>query len=571
MKYTQYNDHRTSPTARHILLWLIVFCAPYTLYSQSNSNDSILGLLEEELNKSNLFYMNKESRIQHLRQRLSGETDKRAQFEMVNRLFDEYIIYQYDSAFTYARLSNEIAVELDNDELKKVSEFNLLHCFITSGLFKEGFELLSSLNPDEVPVNMKAEYYELCMRYYVNLMYYDETAFFNRRYSNMALEYFEKALRHHRPGTSEYAQLDAYGYLLQDVPPEKKIGKYLNILANHKFSERNLATIYTLLAREYKRSGNNEKAIYYYALSCQCDIHAGIRQTTSKTFLGETLYEEGEILLASKYIKASLEDANFYNARHRKIEVNSILPIVEDERAAIIENQRNTLRIYMCLLGIFIIVLACSVFIIYKQVRKLRKARQSIEEQYNEISTINRKLEMSYGELKETNRQLEISRKQLEESNDIKDVYISRSLYGKSEYLERLENLLKKVERKVTARQYDDLKTLYCENNIKKERENMFSDFDKTFLLLFPDFIEEFNKLFNEADRIHPDKEGNFTPELRIFALMRLGITENERIAKFLNLTVKTVYSYKYRTKNKAVISNEEFEYRIMRIQKKNS
>lgn len=517
-----------------------------------------------------MFYTNKESRIQHLRQQLSGEADKKAQSEIANRLFDEYLTFQYDSAFVYARLSNDIALALNDNELEIESKINLLHCFVTSGLFKEGFEMICSLDSVDIPVNKKAEYYELCMRYYVNLMYYDETAHFNQRYSNIALEYFNKALKCHRPGTPEYAQLDAYGYLLQDVPPQKKISKYLNILANYKFSERNLATIYTLLAREYKRDNNNEKAIYYYALSCQCDIHAGIRQTTSKTFLAETLYEEGEILLASKYIKASLEDANFYNARHRKIEVNSILPIVEEERASIIESQRNTLQKFMCLLGGLVITLVGFLCIIYKQLKSLRKARRSIEEQYVEISSMNKKLEASYNELKKINQQLESSQKQLEESNGIKDAYISQSLYSKSEYLERLDNLLKKVDRKVAARQYDDLKMLYHENNIKKERESLFSDFDKTFLLLFPNFIEEFNKLFNEADCVHPDKDGFFTPELRIFALMRLGITENERIAKFLNLTVKTVYSYKYRTKNKALVPNEEFEYRIMHIQKKN-
>lgn len=550
------------------VVWIFIFCAPVSVCSQSK-NDSVLVRLNEELDKSHLFYAGKESRIQYLHQQMQCRTEKEEQFEMANRLFDEYITYQYDSAFVYAHLSHKIAAELGNETFKTKAGINLLHCFVASGLFKEGFEQMLSIRPEDIYDDiMKADYYKLCMRYYTNLMNYNDNEYFNGKYKQMALEYFRKAQQYQAPGTSEYAQLDAYGYLLQDVPVENKIKKYLDILNMYNFSEHSLATIYTLLAREYKRSGNNEKAIYYYALSCRSDIHSAIRQTTSKTFLGETLYEEGNIFLASKYIRASLEDANFYNARHRQIEVNSILPIIENERASIIESQRNTLRIYMCILGVLVVVLAYAIVVICRQMKKLKKARESIEKQYDEISLINGKLEKSYTELKETNRSLAISQKQLEESNNIKDVYITRSLYSKSEHLERMENMLKKVERKVAARQYDDLKNLYREHNIKKERENMFSDFDKTFLLLFPNFIEEFNKLFNEEDHVHPDKDGNFTPELRIFALMRLGITENERIARFLNLTVKTVYSYKYRMKTKAIVPNEEFEYHIMRIVK---
>jgi hypothetical protein len=182
---------------------------------------------------------------------------------------------------------------------------------------------------------------------------------------------------------------------------------------------------------------------------------------------------------------------------------------------------------------------------------------------------INNKLKESYARLEETNQHLGESKKQLEESNEIKDVYIVRSLYGKSEYIERFEKLINKVKIKINTHQYDDLRNLYKDFNLKTERDNMFSSFDQTFLILFPDFIEKFNRLFNKEDRIMPDKDGNLTPELRIFALIRLGITDNEQLARFLNLTVKTVYSYKYRTKAKSIVPNDEFEYHIMRISKR--
>lgn len=566
MKPASYYNKHTSALIRKFLL-LVVLLGGQVTFAMS-LNDSILNILDNELDKSHFYYTNKEKRIEYLKQQLSYQTDKKEQFELINRLFNEYITYQNDSTFVYALLSRSKATELNNHTLKVKADINLFYCYIDAGLLKESFEIITSLNSEGVPDNMKADYYTLCMRYYVGLMYYDGNDYFSSKYKHKALEWLQKAQQYRLPGTPEYALLDIYGYSLSNASPADKIEKYHNILNNYRFFEER-ATIYILLAIEYKKDHNNEKAIFYCTLSCLDDIRMAVRQTTSKTLLGQLLYEKGDILFASKCVKASLEDANFYNARHRKIEVNTILPIIENEKINIIKEQKRSLTLYMSILVILVITLTCAVFIIYKQIRKLKKAHQSIEEQYNEISLINNKLKKSYNKLEETNQKLEESKTQLEESNEIKDVYIVQSLCGKSEYIERFEKLINKVRLKINARQYDDLRNLYKDFNLKAERDNMFSSFDKTFLMLFPDFIEKFNRLFNKEDRVLPDKDGNLTPELRIFALIRLGITDNEQIANFLNLTVKTVYSYKYRTKTKSIVPNDEFEYHTMRISKR--
>lgn len=365
-----------------------------------------------------------------------------------------------------------------------------------------------------------------------------------------------------QPGTAEYAQMEAFVFRVSTATPAEKIEVYEKLIQKYKFTDREYATIHILLSIEYYRNNNREKAIYYTTSSALYDIRSAIRQTTSKTYLGQYLFEEGNVMFASKCIQSSLEDANFYNARHRKLEINSILPIIESEKVNIIQHQKDQLTTYLLLFSLAIIALAASLFIIYRQIKKLKHARRSIEEQYNEISLINTKLEKSYHNLENTY-------KQLEESNEIKDVYIVQSLYGKSEYIDHFENLIKKVERKVNTRQYDDLKLLYRDYNMKSERENMFSSFDKTFLILFPTFIEEFNKLFPPEEHMSLDTEGNLPPEARIFALIRLGINDNERISKFLNISVKTLYSYKYKIKVKSIVPNEEFENSVMKIKKR--
>ncbi len=177
--------------------------------------------------------------------------------------------------------------------------------------------------------------------------------------------------------------------------------------------------------------------------------------------------------------------------------------------------------------------------------QRLRKARRTIQEQNKTLTSFNSKLI---------------------EANEIKDIYIAQSLYGNSEHIDKLERLYKTINRKLITRQYDDIYLYIKESDLKKERENMFSSFDRTFLKLFPNFIEEYNKLFNPQDQVNTDSEKELTAELRIFALIRLGITESERIARFLDYSVNTINTYKTKVKNRSIISNEHFEECIMKI-----
>ena len=152
------------------------------------------------------------------------------------------------------------------------------------------------------------------------------------------------------------------------------------------------------------------------------------------------------------------------------------------------------------------------------------------------------------------------------EANKIKDEYITQSIYGDSEYIDRIEHIYKIVNRKIVARQYEDIRSFLKESDLRKERENMYSSFDQTFLKLFPDFVEEYKKLFLADDILDMDISKGLTPEIRIFALIRLGIHDSERIAKFLNYSVNTINTYKTKVKNKSIIANELFEQKIMEI-----
>ena len=228
-----------------------------------------------------------------------------------------------------------------------------------------------------------------------------------------------------------------------------------------------------------------------------------------------------------------------------EIEIGDILPIIERDRYEAVSSQRNWLIAASCLFVLLSAVILCSYFYIRKKNRTLTDARETIATQLHQLQAANR---------------------QLKEDDKIKNAYIGRSFYTNSEFIAKLEKLYLMIDRKIVARQYDDLRSMMKLSTLNAERENMYEAFDQTFLKIFPDFVQKYNLLFEEKDRKLPPNEHSLTSEMRIFALIRLGITDSERIAKFLNYSVHTVNTYKTRIKNRSIVENEQFENHIMEI-----
>jgi hypothetical protein len=283
----------------------------------------------------------------------------------------------------------------------------------------------------------------------------------------------------------------------------------------------------------------------YLEEAAECDLISSTKETTALRGLAELLYKNGDIKHATSYVQFSLDDANFYDARQRKIEVGEILPIIEQNRYNIVKSQRNILIGGVTLTTILVIIILVAFLVIYRQKKELQTIRNLISEH---------------------NKQLCITNNQLKEANKIKDEYIGNSFYINAEFIEKGERLYRMVDRKIKAHQFDDLRNALKESTLNQERDYMYAAFDATFLKIFPNFVVDYNALFPEEERKRPENEYSLTTEMRIFALIRLGISSSERIAKFLNYSVHTINTYKTKVKNKSIIENDLFEGEIMKI-----
>ena len=509
--------------------------------------DSILQVLDSEIDNRAVYYAEKEKKIETFKIQLSKIASDEEKFHLFSYIFDEYKSFQYDSAYIYAVNTQTIANKLQNKEYILKSQRNLLFCFMSAGLFKEACDIISSVNTDGISDDLKSDYYFQCARLYSHIASYNTSEPYCSDYYDLKNLYCDSAMMFLDSNSYQYHNVKAFKSL-SILEHHKKIEIYSNLFDSFEMDNHQTAINASILGWLYLFIGENDKAVYYIALSAIYDTRAAVTETTSKTTLAGYFYSVGDIENAARYINIALEEANRYNARHRKIDINTILPIIEKERLEVIKGQRSKLTISLTLSVILLLFLLIAFIVINKQKNRIKTANTLIQSQFKELYSINEKLN---------------------ESNEIKDQYIIQALYGKSEYLEIVENLLKKFDRKLKTRQYDDLNFLYKEFNIKTERENVSSMFDKAFLKLFPNFVTEFNDLLKVDARITLDKDENLTPEIRIFALIRLGINENERIAKFLNISVNTIYAYKTKIKNKAIVPKEEFEHHIMRIKKK--
>lgn len=520
-------------------LFCIFTICLYSLNSTCKDIKDILSRLDYEISQKDVYLNYKNSAINGLKQRLSHSETTLDSFNITNNIFNEYKSYQYDSAYVYANRTLELARKLDNKDFILISKGNILFCLFSGGAFYEAKDIIKEAEMKGISTKARGEFYSLCTRLYSDLYYFTKTPEYRQSYKKKMTVYRDSVI-FLLPDTSYIHQYIKALYLTNSV--SKKQTELKSLLINKSADSHQKAIILSNLANLYLEKNDTLSAVECLAESSIQDLKAGIMETTSKTELARCLYSLGYIKEANKYVHLALEEANFYNASHRIISINSILPIIENTYLNTIKKQRDNLRLYLWIVSLLSACALLGIYMILKQKNRLQKAGKAIE--------------MQSASLKEL--------------NEIKDAYIMDGIRAKSDFLDKAEDILKKADYRIKAKQYNELNRIFVEFNLKEERKHLYYSFDRTFLMLFPDFITEYNKLFDSDNQIILKNEEGLTPELRIFALIRLGIKENEEIARFLNLSVNTIYAYKTKVKAKTIVPKEQFEEFISMIKKKN-
>ena len=518
------------------------------LFSLSLYADDVqtwLTRVDESLEKRESYERGKQERIASLQQQIKSAATPEKKYELLDNLFEEYKSYRYDSAFACANRELEQARLTGQQGQVSLAQCNVAFCLSSSGLFKEAIDIIDSIDLANASDKLKLRYYDICQKVWQEVANFTQTEPYYTDYTNRSKIYIDSLKTRLSPNDAKWWELTG-AWQMKNRQFEAAIGSFNTYLNNYpKAATHNKAMVAAELAWAYLHKGDKDQAAINFARSAIYDNESATREITALFFLAKLVNERGDYERANRYAQQALEDITFYNARQRKIEIGEILPIIAQNRYNDVRNQRNQMLMLTILSVLAFLALLFGAYYIHRQNKKLRQARQTIEEH---------------------NNQLKIANEQLKEANKIKNEYIGRSFYVNAEFITKLEKLFATVNRKIATRQYEDLRNTTSQTTLNNERKNMYQSFDETFLKLFPDFVEKYNMLFEEKDRKKPSKENTLTSEMRIFALIRLGINDSERIARFLDYSVHTVNTYKTRIKNRSLVENEQFEQKIMEI-----
>ncbi len=500
--------------------------------------------LEKELSGRDDSFTRRLDTIKKEEARLLYATDKLERFNIYYGLFDLTRSFEFALSYKYATEALNVANEIGDPNLIAKAKAGLISTFTSGGLFPKAADMIRTLDLKGVDNNTKRELYYNIVRYYSDQIDYLNESKSNSRYLDSLRLYTESIINLSDDKDYYYTYAKAY-YDMSYGNARGALKELTDYYGSSKISAHHNSIITFLIALNLFEIGDYEKGTEYLIKSVGYDIDAAARENRSIMTMSELLFEEGEKRMSERLIEIAIDDAKLYNARHRNMEVNEILSIINQSKISSINKRNNILYVLLSIVTLLSLTAIGFILKIISDSRIIKQSRSIIQSQLDRLSEINNKLV---------------------ESNEIKEYYIIDSLYKKNESLKQTSALLKKIDTKVKNKLYNDLRYIYKEFNVKKERELFFNDFDNTFLKLFPNFIAEYNSLFKEEDQIKTTEGGDLPPEVRIFALMRLGITDNEKISSFLDLSINTIYTYKTKVKSKSIVPKDEFESRILNI-----
>lgn len=491
-------------------------------------------------------------------------------YNLYKEIFDLYSHFQTDSAQVYICKMQQLPAYKTDVVMQATLHVAQAEIMAVSALYAEA---LSEL--DKVPQSLiSSEHAELRLYYYRvkrtlygwMCTYYTKSSEQHKLWEEKTMNYRDSLLSVDaiKNMSRDIVMADKYNALRQ---PEKALKMLKPYSAQASEATPNPFVCFTL-AHAYILSGNRTKAIYYLTLTAIADLRSATCEYQALPMLAQILFDQGDVERAYTYLLCSMEDASYCKAGLRSIEASTIFPIIDKQYKQREKEQRERDHLLMYgLVGLYFILIAMVVYL-RKQMLKLRQMRQK-QSLYNkqlsaanqQMHEANEKLQAALQEVKRTNEELQNTYSQLRMTDKVKEEYIARYLNRCRMYLDQLTEFRSATLRLIKNRHFEELANqLKRDLNAKTEQTQFYEDFDAAFLTLFPDFVASFNALLQPEHQLSVKKNGLLNTELRIYALIRLGIHDTTRIAHFLDYSTATVYNYRSKIRNKAICSPEEFE-----------
>lgn len=561
---------------KHIITLFLLFFAFFG-NSDAQQLNNLLKDLDNAIQMKGKYHKQQQGKIDSLKTLIKVASDAEL-YSIYNQIYECYSNYQVDSAYQYITKMDNLDAVKRNRSLSLMVDMKKAITFGIMGDFASAINIVDTINMGDASADIRSEYFHTCRTVYGWYAEYTKDFHHNdNRYERITQSYRDSILRFTEPGIRRNNVL-ADNYIVKGEA-DVAIEILHDILANAKDEQKVYA--YYNLAQCYKMKGNDEKYAIYLALTAISDIKNGVTEYIALPELASLMLKMGDVDRAYNYLFCSMEDAHFCGAFLRTFEVNTIFPIIDKEYRE--QERRNQLFEHSVLTGVCVlaVILILALFYLQKQMKRVHNIKEKLSEANKRLAVANSQLEEANLQLADANSQLQGSNFQLGENNDmlsrandilqntnkIKEEYIAHYLEMCRSYMDTFENFRKSLLRLAKSNQHQEImKLLKSDDVMEDEQKRFFADFDKSFLNIHPDFIKEFNALLNEESQLVPKKGELLNIELRIFALIRLGVDDSAMIAHFLNYSLPTIYNYRSRIRNNSIYDKDEFNHRLMAI-----
>ena len=542
------------------LLYILFLLLPTTL-SAGSKTQQLRQKLDNLLEQRKALIDNKNKDINRLKKNLTTSENTLKRLQTYEQLFEEYYVFQFDSAMTYLNKGIKLAKETQNTYYYNSNTISKAELLSIGGLYNEAIHEIEQVDTTVLDKAQHFEYYFSLFRIHTYWADFCNDKTYTPTHRLKAQEYLKKAM----PFCDETAK--TYEYYLGEYAvfvlnnPQAARAHYVKAIKQLPQNSRFYAMSCFALSGSYGNEGNTEKQEEFLLLSSIADIENCTMENFALQNLAMYIFEHNkdELDLAQQYIQTALEDAHFYNNRLRIIEISSKLPVIVSSYQQTL-NQRNKVQMTAIIaISLLLLFLLSAVFYIVKQTKRLSLQQQELQKNNNQLSELNR-------QQKELNTQLHGLNALLVDTNSKRERLAKLYIDLCAKYIARLKKQQTLVKRKIKANQITELLSQLSSERLSEEDAATFlSRFDKAFLDLYPDFTEELNSLLLPEGQIQNKSTDELTTEQRIMALIRLGVKESAEIADLLFYSPQTIYNYRSVLKGKA-INKETFEEEVMKL-----
>ena len=564
-------------------LFILIVCLLFPAYVCADTskhaleeNRKLLHSLDSLLEQQDLFVRVKEERIKQLKMQYSRVKDVKELYAMNRMVYLEYRVYDADSALHYINKNIQLAQQTNNRTWEVVSLLEQSFVLTSSGLLTEALKAVSDIQPEELPQNLRSEYFgRLCTLYSRLRDYSSENSQLSEHYNNLQKAFRDSVYLTATPDELRYWNCRAWLYLgTPEIEPVKQAFEENKQTLSNDSRKYSIAT-YNLSAI-YRSENNESKYLENLILSAMADIRSVNGDIGSLQEIAEYLFKHGEIDRAYNYILYCSQKAMLFHNRVRIVKMSHLQNQIYKAYQEQSRTQQKRLQASLIAVSFLFLVLIGAFLFIRKQMRRLKEANlkldstnQKLSVNMDALSTAHQRLEEVNMQLKDLNTQLQEVNDQLRESNYVKEEYIGYVFNICSTYISKLEEFRKNINRKLKVGQIEDVKAITDSSaTASNELKEFYQNFDTIFLHLYPDFVGDFNALLLPEERIELKEGELLNTELRIHALIRLGITDSVKIADFLHCSAQTVYNNRLRTRNKSIIPKEDFINAVKKLEK---